>query len=889
MSGTDEIAIVGVGCRFPGADDLSGFWRVLVNGENHVTEVPADRWNVDHFYDPDENAPGKMYVKKAGFIHGVENWDRAFFGISEQEGIMMDPQQRLVLQCVHMAAEDGGFTRKDLAAIKTGVFIGCMTHDFDAQANEDACATGPYSVTGSHSSILSARVSYVYNLTGPALTIDTACSSSLVAIHLGAQALLSGDVDMMICGGVNCLLEPNLFVALCKANMLARDGQCKAFTDDADGYGRGEGCGIVILKRLKDAISDGNKVWGLIKTGTNQDGQYAKPISAPSSEQQEKLIQDVLRKYNIDKNNITVIEAHGTGTRIGDPIECKALGHTLGSNTKTKYLGSVKTNIGHLEAAAGVAGLIKVLLMMKHKTIVPSLWYNKANENKKLQLSSHGFVVPTQLEVWNEDQTTARMASLNSFGFGGTNAHAVIYDYINNTETAAEASACILPPIVVISAVNEETLKRNKKALLEKLKELDFNLRSLSFTSTCKRDIFQVREAHYAKDKQALIESLMHSHDFRRKFVANGQPPKVVFVFCGVGTVWQDMGNILLGDESFHAALKAIDTHLKPLTRWSIVTKFVQKSTDLISDPFVSHIGLFSYQVALSEMWKKFGVTADAVVGQSVGEVAAAYTAGYLNLESAVQVIFHRSRHLSSVNQGKMIVVQGVDLGKIELSCSEHKLEIAVEISKTSCTVSGEENAIALLKTEVKNNYQDVKIKDLTAACAYHSRFVETAAEQIQKELPSLFPESSVGVDHIPMISTVIGKQVEGPEICSNEYWKRNAREKVLFMSAIKTAVNPTQKNIFLEIGPRSVLTNHMDSIFSSEDPVICISSIAQDKESNTIANATCELFEHGVDINWINVIQTCCHMTEIPNQVLDRHNDLFMVGRQKCVYKVQT
>ncbi|KAH3806529.1 putative inactive phenolphthiocerol synthesis polyketide synthase type I Pks15 [Dreissena polymorpha] len=497
MSEEPNIVIVGIGCRFPGANNVDEFWRLLKNGENHLIEVPPDRWNIETFYDADPSAPGKMYVRQGGFIPGVEDFDNRHFGISDEEARMMDPQQRLVLHCVHMALEDGGITRAELQKGKTGVYIGSMTYDYNAQANEDATICVPYSVTGNHFSIISARVSYVYNLTGPAMTIDTACSSSLVAINTASQALLLGDCDMAICGGVNCLFEPNVFVALCKAHMLSPHGQCRTFTKQADGYARGEGCGIVILKRMHKAIEQNNKIWGLIQSGTNQDGQNAQPISAPSGLQQEKLMEELFTKCNLDRNKIQVIEAHGTGTAIGDPTECRALGKVLGSKKFRKYLGSVKTNIGHLEAAAGVAGLIKVLLMMKYKTIVPSLWYSKENENPDLKLGEIGFTVPTICIPWDVTANNKRQASVNSFGFGGTNAHAVVTE-VSVCQSYRSVSTFPLPAFVVISSHDEDSLYANIASFTERLKSGDYNLRSLSFTSTCKRDFMPIREALFA-------------------------------------------------------------------------------------------------------------------------------------------------------------------------------------------------------------------------------------------------------------------------------------------------------------------------------------------------------------------------------------------------------
>ncbi|KAH3806521.1 phenolphthiocerol/phthiocerol polyketide synthase subunit C-like [Dreissena polymorpha] len=871
----DGIVVVGVGCRFPGADNLDEFWRVLQNGENHVIEVPPDRWNADHYYDPDKNAPGKMYVRQAGFIPGFEEWDNGYFGISDEEAITMEPQQRIVLQCVDMAAQDGGFTRLDLQKGTTGVYIGSMTHDYNIQGTDDVLALGTYSVTGSHSSIISARVSYVYNLTGPALTIDTACSSSLEAIHLGSQALLTGDCDTAICGGVNYLLEPNLFVALSKARMLSPSGQCKAFTREADGYVRGEGCGIVILKRLQDAQRDGNKIWGMVMSGTNQDGQHAQPITKPAQDQQQKLIKQIITKFHIDKSKIQVIEAHGTGTPVGDPVECNALGTVLGSDDHRKFIGSVKTNIGHLEAAAGVAGLIKVLLMMKHRIVVPSLWYRPDNENPKLRLSEHGFVVPTKCEEWIPEDNYERLACVNSFGFGGTNVHVVVREIISDANSI-KTFVSILPPIVAITARDHNTVRLNVQHLLRKLQTKEVDMQSLSYTTTCRRDIFQCREAFLAVDQAKLVKRLKQYLERKRISDVSSGKPKVVYVFCGVGTVWQDMGYSLLEDASFRNELEDIDHYLTPMTGWSIKTKFLEKSAEFLSDPCVSHIAIFCYQVALAAIWTRFGVTPDAVIGQSVGEVAAAYVAGFLNLASAVQVIYQRSKHLASVTTGKMIVVRNLDINTIEKHCQETKdIEIAVFNSKKSFTLSGCENVIAQFVEQIPNICPDAVVTPITASCAYHSSYVDFAAKMVQTTVGKLESQQKT----IPMISTVTCEAVSKELICSPEYWQRNVRQPVRFADSVVNISDPSRKTVYLEIGPRPVLGPHLNNIFTEEKTAICVPSILKNQESSALGNAVCQLFNYGVDFIWNKLIpkSKCLSDLQFPQR---RRNELLRVWK---------
>ncbi|KAJ8318412.1 hypothetical protein KUTeg_003503 [Tegillarca granosa] len=376
----EPIAIVGVGCQFPGANNLDEFWRLLVNGENHVNEIPKERWNLDYYYDPNPDTPNKTYVRRAGLIDGHDEWDNRFYGISSSEAEQIDPQQRLVMDCVHMALEDGGITKTKLNGTYTGVYIGVMNDDYRGAVTGDGDHLDHYTLTGSSPSIASARVSYHYNLLGPAITIDTACSSALVAIHLATQALKTGDCKMAICGGVNSILYPEIFIPLSKARMVSPSGQCQAFSKNANGYARGEGCGIVVLKPLSMALADNDHIWATVMTGCNQDGHTATPITAPSVVMQGELLKKMYGQNNINPKDIQYIEAHGTGTPTGDPVEATALGQFFHREDENRiYVGSVKTNIAHLESAAGSAGLVKVLLMMKNGKFVPSLHVTELN------------------------------------------------------------------------------------------------------------------------------------------------------------------------------------------------------------------------------------------------------------------------------------------------------------------------------------------------------------------------------------------------------------------------------------------------------------------------------------------------------------------------------
>ncbi|WAR08976.1 PPSD-like protein [Mya arenaria] len=804
-----EVAIVGIGCRFPGADNVDEFWKVLKNGENHVIDVPLTRWDHSKFYDPDPDAPGKTYVRQAGFVLNAESWDPEFFGISETEAALVDPQQRMVLTCTHMALEDGGITRKELAESQTGVYIA-----------------------------------------GPALTIETACSSSMVAVDTAIMALKM-------------------------ARMVSPSSQCRTFTKYADGYARGEGCGIVVLKRLKDALRDGNKIRATIKSGVNQDGHNVTPISAPSSKAQIELIESMYRRYGIDKDSIQVIEAHGTGTPIGDPTETFALGTVLGEHRqKTTYIGSVKTNLGHLESAAGVAGIIKTLLMMEHEIIVPSLWYRKENENPRLNLEKYAFAVPVQCLDWPRGVSNKRIACVNSFGFGGTNSHVVLEQYERKDEQSS-GSENSLPFIFVLSGLDLDTLKANIKNFQTRLSGNSYDLANLSYTTIFKRDLWGERIAVTASSQadlqHALLEKLETVENRKPNQDLNGR--NLVFVFCGVGTVWKGMGKDLLRVQCFRNNVEQIDKQINQLTGWSIAKKIKEQSPDILNDPMVGHIAIFTYQVALAELWKFYGVVPNSVVGISVGEVAAAYVAGELDLESATKVIYHRSRILAEANEGSMAVVMNVPIEEIEDCLASHdSLSIAVFLSPISCTVSGEIHDIDWLKAILREKYENVKIIRLDVQCGYHSKFVHKASQELGKVYIDLKRKDR----GVPLISTVTGNKIKEGQMSTVGYWCENIRNPVMFTEAIRNAADVEHTAIYLEIGPGSALNAHVNDIFQGK-PMINVVSVKPQKEGQTISKAICTLAESKMDLRWDHITPSSqMPSTAIPVYQLKQDKTLF-------------
>ncbi|XP_064600270.1 uncharacterized protein LOC135466619 [Liolophura sinensis] len=868
MDSPADVAVVGLGCRFPGADNLDEFWRVLSKGENHVIDVPPDRWNVDAWYHPDD--PGKTYARKVGIVHGHDEFDNRLYGISESESLKMDPQQRFVLDSVHMALEDGGFTREQLRGSKTAVFIGAMNSDYSNVSGDDNEQTDNYTLTGASKSILASRVSYVYDLRGPAAVVDSACSSALMAIHFASQAIRSGECDLAIAGGVNAIMVHNTMISLSKAGMISRSGQCQTFSEDADGYARGEGCGIVILKKLTDAEKSKDKIYATIVTGTNQDGHMAQPITAPSGDQQGQLLEDMYSLHLINKCTVQYIEAHGTGTPVGDPIEANCLGGFFGQDGKSRHIGSVKTNIGHLESAAGAAGLIKVLLMMKHETIVPSLFSSKLNP--EIDFEKYHLKVPTDCVPWEELPSGGRAAGVNSFGFGGSNCHAYVKQYVKTDPPVPPKPQKNGYRMIAVSSRSSSGLKANILHLKDAAEKNPLDMDALSFTSTCRRDHHEYRLAFHARDQQELIANLE-----KKRLFEVSQPAKklrVIYVFCGMGTAWKGMCIDLLDKEQvFRDQLEKIDELLEKFNSVSVINELRNQSN--IHDPAVEPLVLFACQVGLTAVWRHWGVEADAVIGQSVGEVAAAHAAGILSLRSAVDVIYHRTQLLLQSVGGKMLVIINYPEEKVEEICNEQggRVRVAVYNSPTSCTISGDDEAVDRVKEQISAlGVPNIEFRDVSVKKAYHSHIQKPIVQTLVEKLDGLKTKQP----KTDIFSTVTGALASRDDFRTRKYWARNVTDPVMFYQGIRSTVHEDKINIFLEVGPRPVLSVHFDNIFSTIRRNVV--SITDGKTGiTTLLEGLGKLYSLGINIQWSKVVhQTVTQLTVEPTYQFQRIKGLF-------------
>ncbi|XP_036934730.1 phenolphthiocerol/phthiocerol polyketide synthase subunit C-like isoform X2 [Acanthopagrus latus] len=846
----DGIAVVGIGCNFPGGEGIDNFWKVLVDGRNCSVPIPKERFDLSSWYDPDDSKPGKSRTAKAALIDGFNEFDHKFFGISDSEVEQMDPQQKQLLQCVYRALENAGIPMEKASGTRTGVFFGLMNRDYETNAaHVHPSVINHWTGTGLAMSIASNRVSYTFNFTGPSLSIDCACSSSLVALHLACQSIKQGDCDMAVCGGVNCIIEPRVFVALSKAKMISPEGTSKPFSSRADGYGRGEGCGVVLLKPLKQAIRDNDHIWGIIsKTAVNQDGHSVTPITKPSMTQQEDLLRRIYSES--DLANVQYIEAHGTGTPIGDPTEAGSISNVIAKakppGSEMLRIGSVKSNIGHTESAAGVAGLIKVLLMMKHETIVPSAFYSE--ETASVDAKALNIKVPKEAEKWEE--SGARIAGVNNFGFGGTNAHAIIKQH--KQSSAKQRNDEKQAKYFVMSANSPKSLTLMMEDTIKQLEEgSKFDLDSLLYTSACRRS--------HLKHKYRKAIAVSSVIDLKEKLSAtvgkNINPsysdPRLVFVYCGNGVTYHGMCKQLLKREPvFKEKIKEIAKLFQRLGTLNILDALESEFEDNdFNNPNVVQPLLFAVQVGISCLLRHWGVKPDAILGHSVGEVAAAHCSGLLSLQDAVKVIFFRSTLQCKVTGGKMLVISNMAVSEVTALLPRYsgRICLAAFNSPQSCTLSGDADAITSLHKElsISANGQNLFLRVLDVPAAYHSYMMDPILPEIEESIGSL----RVNDLDTALFSTVSGKEVQQRDFCTGEYWARNIREPVAFEQAVRSATNGKKNTVFVEIGPRRALQRNIMESLGNDTTVLA--SVQPEKDHETVMSVVSKLFELGVHVDW--------------------------------------
>jgi len=809
----EPIAIVGIGCRFPGASGPEAFWQLLRNGIDAITEVPPDRWDRHALYHPDPNAPGKLNTLWGGFLERIDQFDTNFFKISRREAARMDPQQRILLEVAWEAFEDAGMPIEHLAGSATGVFVGISNNDYGRIHLGDLNLIDAYGGTGNAFSIAANRLSYTFDLRGPSMAIDTACSSSLVAVHLACRSLSNGESPVALAGGVNLILSPEVTMNFTRARLMAADGRCKTFDARADGYVRSEGAGFVVLKPLSKAIAAGDRIYAVIRgSAINQDGR-TNGLMAPNPQAQEDVVTEAYRNARLSPGQAQYTETHGTGTLLGDLIEAKALGRVLADGRPPGShcaIGSVKTNIGHLEAAAGVAGLIKLALMLKHGEIPPNLHFQKPNPH--IPFDELPLRVQQTFSPWPEG-VGERIAGVSSFGFGGTNAHVIVGEAPPSTEARqtgavpASMGAHLLP----LSAHTPEALNDYAHLYCDLLSEEVGSAaepHDICYTTSLRRTHLDYRLAVVFQTREELVERLTaFTQGEARPGVYSGRnfrgrPAKLAFVFSGQGTQWPGMGRELLEQEPvFRSIMEECDELLKRYAGWSLLEELcADESRSRLGETEIVQPVLCAFQIAIASLWRHWGIVPDAVAGHSLGEVAAAHTAGVLSLDDAMRVTFHRGCLMQrTTGKGKMAAVElSPDETRHALSKYADRLSIAAINSRTSTVISGEPGALHEVLDTL--GQQGVACHHLPVNYGFHSAEMEA----IQSELARALQPLGTRPPTMPIISTLIGRAGNGHAFDS-DYWQRQIRQPVLFADAVDVLINQGHQ-IFLEIGPDPVL-----------------------------------------------------------------------------------
>ncbi|MBF0099468.1 MAG: SDR family NAD(P)-dependent oxidoreductase [Desulfobacterales bacterium] len=892
----EPIAVIGMSCRFPGqVNTPEAFWDLLCAGVDAIVNVPPERWDAEAWFDENPDAPGKMYTQYAGFLNDIDKFDAQLFGISPREATYIDPHQRILLELVWEAFENANIAADKIYGSRTGVYVGISNFEYGANLfwSDDPKRICPYTGTGGSMGVTAGRISYTFGLTGPSFIIDTACSSSLVTTHLACQALRLGECDMAISAGVNLFFGPETHINFSKAHMLSPDGRCKTFDAAADGYGRGEGAGVVVLKKLSDAIRDSDKILAVILgSSVNQDGPSG-GLTVPNGPSQRRVMTQALTATGIKPEQVGYVEVHGTGTSLGDPIEAVALGAVYRSGstniTSPLWIGSVKTNFGHLESASGIAGLIKTILVVQHGKIPPHLHFK--NPSPHIPWNDLALRVPTTVTEWNAEK---RIAGLSSFSFSGTNAHILVSNLSDNKQEPVphiSTDSYQQWGLLSLSAKNDTALDGLIERYIHSAKHWERD--GIALTDICKtaavgRSQLPQRAAMILHDLKSLANESAGTKTTLIKGRAKSDPPKIAFLFTGQGSQYVGMGQILYHEfKIFRDAMEECDAILSPILKEFAITQHSlvdllygeqPASAEQIAQTALTQPVLFSLEYALAKLWQSWGIKPDILIGHSVGEYVAACIAGVFSLAEGLKLIANRGRLMVERCPAGAMLAVSMSEATIQPVLSNHSRELVIATvnAPQAVVVAGPSGAIDILAKDLEQ--RDVETKKLQVSHAFHSPMLTPMLSEFKSVAESIKYKPA----QIPIVSNINGK-IAGADLSTAAYWVNHVKACVRFAEGMRFLLLNGYKT-FVEIGPKPTLCAlgkaQAEAIAQETEP-------ERESQPNKFNAAEClwlpslrfnhhecqrmfeslgHLWVHGASVNWDKVFGNATPHVRLPN-----------------------
>lgn len=853
----EPIAVIGMGCRLPGQSvNPQVFWEHLRDGKDCITQQTSnERWNMDDLYDPDPDAPGKIYSKGLGIIERPDMFDAEFFGISPREAEDIDPQHRIFLEVCFEAMEDAGYAPSRLNGSRAGVFAGIASADYAHLGSMFGTADKltPWQGIGNAASAAPCRISYLYNFKGPALGFDTACSSSLVALHYACQSLRNRECDVALTGGVHLVLNPAISIVFAKARMLSADGLCKTFDAAADGYVRSEGAGAVLLKRLSDAQRDGDNILAVIRgSAINQDGK-SQGFTAPNESAQEDVIRAALQQARLQPNQVSYVEAHGTGTPLGDPIELGALNAVYCKEQNRSHpllVGSAKTNMGHSEAAAGIAGFIKLVLSLQHRTIPPHLHFK--TPNPYIPWSQMAIKVTDQLTDWNQFAAAdgKLRGGVSAFAFTGTNAHVIVEEY--QIESAPAADAPWVPPLIVTSAKQPLAAVQLQDALKAHMDvNSSWSLAQIARTCAAGRDHYKHRTAFLPQSREHLQQLLI---DKKGSAVLNGskQKPKykIGFLFSGQGAQFAGMGQAFHDNVPvFRDYFDEVAALINPQLAYPLHQLLWGEHSDKLDQTCFTQPALFALEIALARTWMQWGIKPDCVAGHSAGEIAAACLAGVFSLADACKLVCHRARLMGETPNGAMLVVFASETYMRNLLEQHPQLEICAVNGPENTVVGGDAAAITTVESVLKA--RDVQCRRLPVQHAFHTASMDAALAPFADCLNDI----AFAVPRMRLFANLDGEHI-GKAMALADYWVQQIRRPVRFAACARSML-AAECDVVLEIGPGSALVSMLQDIAGiQQTPIVTVSSLQKKGDPlEGLTRSLAQLYVAGLDLDWAHIM----------------------------------